>query len=214
MDSYNNNHQSENLKCVKVISWFSLVFNLVIFILGLSLHVFVIYICPFFLHFSAEIFILIGIFNKNYCCYYTGIIICFLTNIFESILIFCLLLLASAFEIKNTEDIIFLIVIIGTGILIWLEFFVYTCYKEKVKTHCSFYIDGRVPPSVENLNVQPYAVPLQNIHVQNGDNQVQHNLDNHNMVYAFPPPGQNINNQDMIYTIPPPVKNKENQGID
>ena len=43
--------------------------------------------------------------------------------------------------------------------------------------------------------------------------QIQHNINNQNTIYPFPPPGQNINNQNMVYAIPPPVKNNEYQDI-
>ncbi len=213
MDSYNNNHQSENLICVKIMSWIFLSINLVIIILFASLDAGVIFIFPFSLHFSNELLILIGINTKNYCCYYTGIIICFLGNVCDSFFIFFFVLLSSSYGINSTEDIIIMVIIILISIQIWVEFFAYICYREKVKTYCSFNIGERVAPPVENLNYQPYAVPVPNIQVQNAENQIQQNVNNQNMIYAFPPPRKNINNQNMVYGIPPPVKNNEYQGI-
>ena len=218
MESNNNNHQSDNLVCFKIIIFIFLGFNLVLITLGASIisgsNGLLILISPYFFLLFSELIILIGISTYSYYCYIVGVVICFSANIFASFLIFILILLASEYGFKDDdEDFIFKFVVILISIKIWVEFFVYLCYSGKVKTQCNLYIEGRFASPVENLNYQPYDVLIPNNQVQNAENQIQHNINNQNTIYPFPPPGQNINNQNMVYAIPPPVKNNEYQDI-
>ena len=157
-------------------------------------------------HCIAEILIFFAIVLKKYMIYTAGLILCFLSNISGSRIIFIALIFAS---FKTDEDKIILALLIFTFFQIYAEFIVYAYYYNKFKNYCNSNLPDIVP-NPQNINVQPnngLYYPSQNIGNENIDTPILSSQDNQGNFHKNPPPIQNIDNQGVTYAIPPPVNN-------
>ena len=119
-------------------------------------------IVPILLHFFAEIIIFFGIRLKSYKTFIIGVVISFISGIYELQFIFLLLILSSAYDVDTDGSIIFIVVLILTAILIIIECSVYGYYTRKIKNHFNPNMGGIIYP-VQNINAQPIYPAFQNI---------------------------------------------------
>ena len=157
-------------------------------------------------HCIAEILIFFAIVLKKYMIYTAGLILCFLSNISGSRIIFIGLIFAS---FKTDRDKILLVIIVFTFVQIYAEFILYAYYYNKFKNYLNSN-SPRIVPTPRNLNIKSnngLYYPLQNIGNHNIDTPILSSQDNQGNFHKNPPPIQNIDNQGVAFAIPPPVNN-------
>ena len=220
MDSYSNsdseiNEQSGSITCVKTTVWASFLFYLVMGIVLVAINdiLSITISIPVFIRCISEVLIIIGISCRNYILYTSGVILCFVINIVISFFIYPFLRWFD-YELENSEDALFLVLLIFTGIQIYTEFSIYICYIKKVKNHCSSNPAGVIYP-VQTSNAQDIDGlynPIRNIDNQVIDTPIispEINTDNQEIIYKNTSSEQNADKQGMSYIIPPPVKNAD-----